>query len=105
MKNLANIKKKLIKKQAKVQKKTKNKTKAQALEIIKLATTNKKVEEIGIFKDILFDFINKNKKDKIPILSSSILSTLLLRKSKQVTSIHEIIQQKKRPLCNLVLEN
>ncbi len=62
-------------------KKAKTKIKAQLLEMIKLATTNKKVEEIDTFKKILFDPVNRNKKDIMPT-PGPILSTLLLKKSK-----------------------
>lgn len=49
--------------------------------MMKLATTNKRVEEIGIFKDILFDPVNGNKED-IMLTLGPILSILLLKKSK-----------------------
>lgn len=60
MKKIADAKKNLAKKQAKVQKKAKNKTKTQALKMIKLAITNKKAKKIKTFKDIFSDPINKN---------------------------------------------
>lgn len=89
MKKATDAKKKLAEKQVKVQEKAKNKTKTQILEMMKLATTNRREEEIRTFKNILSDLVDGNESldDTMPTCGPILIIIPLLEKSKQANSI------------------
>lgn len=72
IKKVVNVKKTLADKLLKAKKNANNKIKTQTLDLIRLATTNKKVEKIRTFKDILFNFIDSKKS------LDNIISTFML---------------------------
>lgn len=88
----------------KTSKNVKNKTKVQVLEMMKLAITNKRVKEIGIFKDILFDPVKGNNEDII-LIPGPILSTLLLKSENKQSPYIRLFNKRKKLPYNPGLEN
>lgn len=94
MKKAADAKKKLADKQTKAQENAKNKTKAQALDLMRLATANRRAEEIGAFKDMLSDPVDGNESmnnttSTLPVIPPS-------EKSKRANSVRQTNQQMKK---------
>lgn len=80
IKKAASGKKNLADKQTKTQENAKNKTKARALNLMRLATANKRVEEIGTFNDIFSNLANRNKSLDNITLTPTLFAILPLEK-------------------------
>lgn len=94
MKKAADAKKKLADKQTKAQENAKNKTKAQALDLMRLTTANRRAEEIGAFKDMLSDPVDGN--ESMNNTTPTLLVIPPSEKSKRANSVCQINQQRKK---------
>lgn len=96
MKKAADAEKKLANKQAKAQENAKNKTKAQVLDLMRLATANRRAEEIGSFKNILSDPVDGNESLDNITPTPTLPAIPLSEKSQRANSVCQTNQQTKK---------